>query len=571
MRLRNALQRRKLWLMMVGAGATITVLTGCGGSGINTNPNSTGLASGSSSRSSDAATDKSVKGEAERGRLGIFITVAGAVAGYDRFWVDIRKIELLDADETGAIVFDGATDNFVTDLTQLVNEKAPRFALVGVGAVPTGKSYTRARITFGKGFSLLPTGAAAALSLPIADSVGRDASDNPQITVSLEKPRDFGNGKQNLALAFDLAKTLIRDGRVTPSIKEAKWEGLAQTERQIPATFTGAVSDLHFGEKETTFSLGIAPNRSVTVSASDAVRYFNSTATPNPILKEGYKVAVRGVLSPDTKRVNAYTVAIYGENAPGMEIAGFEGALESADAPTLSVSLSPVQAQGMMPTARAITAQLTADAVLRGPGGLLLTSEQFFDALKRKNARLAVEGSYEPVTATFRAVRASIAEPDNLPAFAASAEGTPKSINATEGKFTVSDLTNWQGILGKSEGKGISAVTSPATLYFDGKGDPLTAAHFYAALQESDHAVRIIGLYAKGALGVTRVTLLPPAPKSEATVFASKGGGAKSKSEGDAATSSRKAESSGSGADTSKEETISVPEVIKSEPKTVKP
>lgn len=498
--------------LAAGAVLSLAALTGCGGSGVNTNPNSSGLSSGAAGRNSDrTATDAAAKAEAERGRLGVFVTVTGAAMGYDRFWADIRKIELIDADEKSLTLYEG--DDFVTDLSGLADEKAPRFALVGVGAVPTAKSYTRVRVTFGKMFSLLPAGAQAALSLPVSDAVGRDAADNPQMTVPLEKPRDFGDGKQNLVLAFDLTKTVIKDGRVTPALKEGKPDGLAAAGRQIATTFIGAISDLHFGEKETTFSLGIGPNRSVTVSAGDATSYANATAAPNPTLKDGSKIAVRGVLAPETKRVTARTIEIFGETAPPVETATLRGALEGADAQTLTVAIVPEQVSNLTPTARAVTAQLTADAVLRGPGGLLLTSEQFFDAVKAKGSRVALDGMYEPVTATFRALRARLTDRENTPAFAASVEGTPK--NVADGKLTVADLTAWQGVLVRSEGKGLAAVTSPATLYFDDKGDPLTATNFYAALKDADHAVRIIGLYANGTLGATRVTLLPPAPKPE--------------------------------------------------------
>ena len=511
-------------LFTLGLAVTLPYLTGCGGASPSTNP--LGSSGNSPVRSADgtlSSANGAAKSDAERGRLGIFITATGLLPGYDRLWADIRKIELLDADEKGTILYDN-TDGFLTDLNQLTDVRAPRFAPVTVGAVATAKSYTRVRVTFGKAFSLLPIGAATAQTIPLSDTVGRDAAEMPELTIPLERPRDFGSGKQNLVLAFDLTKTVVKDGRITPSLKEGKTDGIGDAGRQQAFTLTGMISELHTGEKETTFTLGFGPNRTATVTATDATMYYNATATPNPTLKEGNKIAVRGVLNPETKRLVARQIEIYGETAPPAETATLRGVVQSADAASSTLTVAPEQVSGMTPTLRAVTVQLTADAVLRGPGGLLVTSEQFFNALKNPNARLTLDGAYEPVTGVFRSAQARLADADNAPAFAALVEGTPRDASSAEGKWSVTAPTEWQGIALREGGKAVPIATTPATLYSDEKGDPMTAPAFYAALKESSHAVRALGLYANGLLAATRVELRPAPVKPEPKVADTKDG-----------------------------------------------
>ena len=189
------------WAIGLTAGV---LLAGCGGSGqsgqVATTPRS--------DRSVGGVPDGNTRAEGQNGRAGIFICATGA-ASAAHLWLNVRRVELITLDEKPVIVYE-EQDGAGLDLNALATSK--KFALLTCATVPSGKSYVRARVTFGGAASQFAPLAPTAQSVPFADSLARDAQENPIISFSLTRPRDIGNGRENLVIAIDLAKTEIKNG-----------------------------------------------------------------------------------------------------------------------------------------------------------------------------------------------------------------------------------------------------------------------------------------------------------------------------------------------------------------------
>jgi hypothetical protein len=501
-----------LLLTMLGGAA----LTGCGGAG------TSGLnASARTDDTSRRAGGASAPSEGQNGRFGLFATAVGESGKYDHVWVTIQRIELIDVMEKPVIVFDDA-DGVTLDLVHLRGGVGGnRFALLDIAAAPSGRSYQRVRLSFTRSFQLFEKGAAVGQMMPLSDTLARDDQERPALSFPLNKPRDLGGGKENVVVSFDLAKLEVKEGRVIPALAEGTQDGLPNPARQEPATFTGTLSEINRAGKETTFTLTLAPNRTVTVQASDATIYYNDGAAPSPALGDGKRVAVRGVLAADSKRVLAQQVEVYADAKPATVSATLRGVVSSADPASGTLTVAATQVEGIVPTLTAVTVMLTPDAVLHSSGGLLLTRDQFFGSLSAGRGTLAVvEGAYEPVTGVMKATQAKIENAIFAPAHEVEVEGTPKDVDATAARLTVGEATEWQGISLGVSGKegataGIPIVTTAATMFRDENGQYLASASFFAAAA-GNKSVRAAGIYADGKLTATRLDLTLSAPKPEA-------------------------------------------------------
>jgi hypothetical protein len=360
--------------------------------------------------------------------------------------------------------------------------------------------------------------------MPLSDTLARDDLERPALSFPLNKPRDLGNGKENLVVSFDLSKLQVKEGRVIPALTEGVPDGLPNPARQEPAIFAGTVSEINRTGKETTFTLTLGPSQTLTIQAGDATVYYNDGAAPSPALGDGKRVAVRGTLATDSKRVVAQQVEVYADVKPTAANATLRGAVASADPSSGTLTVTATQVEGIVPTLATVTVMLTPDAVLRSDGGLLLTRDQFFGSLPAGRGTLAaVEGAYEPVTGVMKATQAKIEDAVFAPAHEVVIQGTPKEADAATGRFSVAAPTEWQGLSvaapGKTEGDitSIPVVTTAATAFRDEAGQYLASASFFTAAVAGDKSVRVAGIYADGKLTATHIDLAPPAPKPEAT------------------------------------------------------
>jgi hypothetical protein len=627
------MKQKRLWQRCTTAVFLLstTVLAGCGGT---SNPNALGQTQNQSVRSVDTLPDGNTHAEGQSGRLGIFLSATPegkATAKSSRLWVNILKVELIDIQEKPVTVFESQDGNSV-DLSTLHESSGRRFAVLTSVAVPSGKAYIRARITFSKSFSQFAVDTPTGQILPLSDTVARDDRENPILSFPLTRPRDLGNGQENLVIDFDLGKMLVADGRITPAVREGDQNGLNDLARQIPVVFVGTLQELtgkepsekdntagSAGTKETPiesaateksgtsvpdtenaknltdtkkaavteiitdsaksiakatdkrpvdaldtllkqtdkplplpettvavapdapattqtqesspapssttvsgrlFTLSLGTNRSVTIQAGEATVYDNDGAGSNPMLTEGKKAAVRGILDPVTKRILAQRVTLLSGDGPTVETTTVYGSITGIDTKNNLLTLNTTQTEGMMPAFAAITVQMVADAVYRSRGGLLLTADEFSAALAAQpGALVAVSGTYEPVTGTIRGRTIRLEENTPNAAHEAKIVGIPQAVETESKTFSLTSLTLWQGIAARPEGVSIPVVSTAATAYRDETGQYLSSVTFFKEMKAGRPA-QAVGLYANGKLTATRLDLMPvekKAPETKAT------------------------------------------------------
>jgi hypothetical protein len=509
-------------LAMLG---TLPLATGCGGSNSATGGSAGSRTEDARTGGSDTAKNAARGTEATGGRMGLFVTTApGRSAAFEHVWATIQKVELLDMQEKWVTVFE-SVEGATLDLSRLNAAEGSRYHLLGCASVPPGRSYVRAKVTFGKSFQVFAPGANVAKTLPLAEAMGRDTQEMPAVTFPLEKPRDLGGGREDLVLEFDLSKFETKaegkDGKdetLLPFVREGATTGLSELSRQEPARFVGTVGNITAKEDGTAFTLALEGGRTLAVQATEATVFHNDGPTPNPKLENGKQVAVFGILSPQSRNLIATAVAIHnGDTKPTSDIVTLRGVLSGVNPKAGTMAVTATQVHGLTPTMNAITVTVAPDAVLRSSGGVLLKPEEFYGALGAgRNAVATFQGTYEPVTGAMKATRIKLEEAMPGGGHEAAAHGTPKEVQADAGTLVLDSLTEWDGIAARGEGKGVPVVTTAATAFRDDKGEYLASTSFFTGAASGEKSVRVTGIYAGGVLTATRLDLLPPAPKPEA-------------------------------------------------------
>jgi hypothetical protein len=510
--------------------ALAAALAGCsaGTTGSLPTPTIAQPGSGANAGRSEAETAKAVSAAMKAPRAGIFLssTAPRSASPYRHIWASLVKVELLNGTGSAQTVWE-ASEPLTVDLAALAGTPGAtgtsRFLALAGAAVAGGKPTERVRLTFGKSFELYTAGAQVAETALIADTVAKDAEGRPAISYPLSRARDLSTGKENLVVDFDLTALAVKDGKVTPAVRDGDTAGLADDKRQEIAEFAGTATGLSGASPETRFVLtpGAADTGAMLVQTSAATTLYNDDATPSPALAENRKVRVRGRLSPETKRIVATEIV----TVPGDKDAGpahVAGAVSHLNADDKTFVLDAAAVEGLAPTQAAVTVTIAPDAVLRSSSGLLLTGDAFWAALKAQGASgvASVAGVYDPVTGSLTASRAKIEGMTNGGTREADAEGAPKSIDATAKTFTLSaPLTRWDGMAAPNEkSKGIPVAITAATEFRNDAGEFLAPDHFFAQAAQKDKVVRVIGQYSpKGAFTATRVELHPrPVPVAAA-------------------------------------------------------
>lgn len=522
-----SLSRTAIYRLLAVSAALLPVLAGCGGAGT---PGTTTGGTTGTTRASDGMPDGNRKAEGQVGRVGVFVTASG-LSNYDHLWVTVRKVTLIDVTETAQTVYDDP-DGFTVDLKDLAQAK--KLALLTCAAAPSGKSYLRVRLTFDKSINAFETGAQVAKILPLADSIARDEQDNPMLTMTLNHPRDLGNGKESLVADFDLTKFTVNEGRALLAVKEGSGDWANDLGRQEAGAFAGAVSDVASTDQGMTFTLTVAPNRTLTVQTSPGTIYYNDNGAPSPSVVTGKQVTVRGMLAGDTKRVLATEVVVGSEAKdakPDTTRAMAVGRVLSVDANSGTVALAPVSVSRLSPTVGAITVLVAPDALLRSSGGVKIESTDFYAAAGKSGALVRFEGAFEPVTGTLKANRAKLEDAKFNPSHEAVVHGNPVAVNEKSKALSIEGAAEWQGIALKDGAKPLPITTTGATTYQDGKGGAVDPATFYTAANKGENSVRVTGIFSDGKITATRLELLPALPKPVAKTEGKEKEGEKSKEE----------------------------------------
>lgn len=545
------MQNRHQALSIIGIFTSVALcqlfLSGCG-AGTGQSLNSPSLSSRSSGDTTGTDNTKSLASSVlPAKRLGLFVTdyipqkskIAGATekpatlaraentpdaTEYAHVFVTLHKIELVSADDQTFPIWTNDAGQ-VVDLATLRDATGERLALLGGVPAPgvTGKkAYKRARITLGESITFLKRGETSGKPTPIDDAMGRDDEGRRVITVLIDRPRDLGNGKEDLILAFDRSAFVFADGRVTPSIREARGGISTDPARQEPATFVGTVSEATAGGDgpERVFALtpdAGARGENFLVWLRSSAPFFRADGKPSPTLTDGGRVTVRGRLQPSTKRILAESVSVLAEGEKPGDVASVIGTPSNANAESGSFTVAVKGTNRIAPAYAEVTTTLGEGAVLRSASGLPVTKEEFFAALKKAGAGESVEaeGEYEPTTGVLTASRARLVETPS--------DKTPRETSLTALAKTVDEksltviapLVEWDGIVPPAAGKAWTVNTSVGTVCRDKDGKSISLTDLLTAAKDPDnYAVHVVGTYAGGAITATRLELRP-APEKE--------------------------------------------------------
>jgi hypothetical protein len=541
-------------------------LSGCG-AGTGQSLNSPSLSSRSAGDTTGTGNAKSLASSVlPAKRMGLFVTdyipqknrTAGAVekpatlarventqnaSEFEHVFVTIHKVELVSADDQTFPVWSSDAGR-VVDLATLRDATGERLALLGGVPAPgvTGKkTYKRARITLGDSITFLKRGEKSAKPTPLDDSIGRDDEGRRVLTVLIDRPRDLGNGKEDLILAFDRSAFQFADGRVTPSVREARGGISTDPARQEPALFVGTVSEATAGGDgpERVFALtpdAGARGENFLVWLRSSAPFFRADGKPSPALTDGGRVAVRGRLQPSTKRVIAESVAVLAEGEKPDAVASLIGIPSDVNADGGSFKIGVRDSVRITPAYSEVTVTLGEGAVLRSASGLPVGKEAFFASLKKAGdgQYAEAEGEYEPTTGVLTANRVRLVETPN--------EKAPRETSLTALAKTVDEksltvtapLVDWDGIVPPASGKAWTVNTSAATVCRDKAGKTIPLADLLTAAKDPDtYAVHVVGSYAGGAITATRLELRPAPVKEVAAKKPVKGEKADGETEAD--------------------------------------
>ena len=533
--------------IFAGISLCTLALTGCG-AGTGQSLNAPGLGARSNSDASAGGASRGVTSSVlPAKRLGLYVAnhaaertkTAGASArpatfartsdtgfaatDYAHVFVTLHKVELVSADDQTFPIW--ASDaGRVVDLATLRDASGERVALLGGVPAPgvTGrKVYKRARITLGKSILFLKRGETSGKPTPVDDAVGRDDEGRPVITALLDRPRDLGNGKEDLIIAFDQAAFVFAQDRVTPALREGRGVS-TQTSRQEGTLLTGIVSESSAGGDGTDRVFVVTPdggarNETQVVWLRSSAPFFRADGKPSPALADGARVAVRGTLEGSTKRLLAGSVMLLPDDEKAGDVATITGTATtvSADGGSLSVAVSDLR--GVEPAYAQVTTMLGEGAVLRGESGLVETPEAFFATLKKPGAIVEVSGEYEPTTGVLVASRLRRV---NTPGSGTVREASVLAAAQTVGDKSltvVAPLLEWDGIVAPATGKAWTVTAAPTTVCRDKNNKTITLSELLTAAKDPDaNAVRVIGTYAGGAIAASRLELRPVPAKETA-------------------------------------------------------
>jgi hypothetical protein len=429
---------------IIGTAVALVALVGCGGGG----------GGGSSSAA---------------GNLNVFVT-DGANPTYDHVWVTIKKVELSGPAGTRTL-FDDSTGR-VVDLTTLRDNTGARFEFLARAQV-AGGTFNAISATVDKDLVVFPSGSTTGQNRVFT---GFDAaSGNKVLSVSMA-PTQFGSGNDDLVVDFDLPNWSENGSQIGGSIRRGDDNGLGDLSRHEHEDYHGTVAGLSGTAPNFTFTL-TRGTQSFQVTTDGNTNIYNESGAANPTLANGTRVEVRGAFSTATHTLVASSVKIEDNDA-------FEDPHEVKGAPSNpneaagTFSLTIREADDFVPDVSVITVQTSANTVFFAHSGLSLTKAEFFAAMANAT-EVEVEGTYNPATDTFTAVKAKIedGEGDEDPS---EVEGPVSNVNA--GALTFSITAQEIEGLNVAPGSVLNVQTTAATTFRDLNGTTISGGTFFAAL-----------------------------------------------------------------------------------------
>ncbi|MDX1931801.1 MAG: DUF4382 domain-containing protein [Capsulimonadales bacterium] len=316
-------------------------------------------------------------------------------------WATLYHVELTpEAGGAAVVVFDDP--NGVTiDLKTLRDASGERYVFLGSSSVPSGV-YSGVNVTVGPTFRLFRNGTAVGDPLAVDDSVPKDASGRPVLSVTFSSPKTLGTGTTNLIIDFDLARFILRGSKVLPALKEGSAAGLTLADRHNKNDYRGTVRDLTGTAPDLTFTLTRRDGTTVTVRTSAATALYGSTLANNAV------VEVRGTLDTTSQTLVATEIEVR-DTAIDLRKPRLFGTASDLEATAGTFTLTPATSLCMVPTETTVRVVTTGDTLFRGDTGATLTRTEFFAALASTPNAL-VEGTYDSATNTLTAIRVKVTD-----------------------------------------------------------------------------------------------------------------------------------------------------------------
>ncbi len=432
-------------------------------------------------------------------QLGVFVTDSFR-EDYSHVWATIFKVELVNALSQPVTVFDDSTGRII-DVKTLRDSTGQRFSFLSNAAIPAG-NYTSVRVTVGPAFTLIPVASTTGATLPLADSVPRDAQGHAQVTFNLPAAKNMG-GSDDLVIDFDLANFNIALGKIAPVLKEGGKNGIGDANRHEEEDYEGVVSGLSGTAPNFTFTLTHS-SRSIIVVTDANTTLFNAGASPNPTLANSKLVHVRGKFNASSIQLAAVSVKIHAtEDTHHPEVKGAPSAID-ATAGTFTVAATKVS--GFVPAHTTVNVVTNANTVFRGKSGVTLAEADFFTRLATATS-VEVEGTYDSASNTLTAARAKTDDEgqgggDHSHDHEAEAKGT--ATNVATATFTLNPVDEFEGF--SFGGGSLNVATTNSTTYKRKNGESLTSTAFFAALATAT-SVQVEGTFADGMLTATKAQL----------------------------------------------------------------
>lgn len=446
--------------------------------------------------------------------------------GYDKVWADVHKVEMTSSTGAKATLFEDAKGKTI-DLRSLHDAQGSRFLFLANQNVPAG-TYTDMKVTIGKKMTLFATGSATGNTVAVSPSLPVDGAGNPQVTVHLPTPVAVDNNSAKIVVDFDLSKFDISGGQVTPVVKKGDDAHIGDVARHEFEDIKGVVSGLTGSGANRQFTLDLPSGTHIAVATDSSSTLFFQSAASNPVLANGQRAEVRGLVDPATNTLKATDVKIEDVQENENESAEAKGTTADVDEAGGAFSIAVSEAEGFQPTAAKVRVVVNMATVFRSDSGVKLTAADFFSRIGA-SAFVKAEGAYDAggnvLTASVVKIRRSGnnggngsggsgsggggngggngGAGDDSQGREAEAAGTLVNADAATGAFQLNPVSKFEGF--SFAGGALAATTSDKT-EFRGAHGKTSAADFFASLG-GNAKVEVKGTYKDGVLSVLLVKL----------------------------------------------------------------
>lgn len=413
--------------------------------------------------------------------------------GYSSVWVRIHEVELEYAGGSDK-VFDSST-GIEVDLRALNAAGTNKFSFLNTANLPT-RTYTGAKVTFGRSLTLFPTvGAPRTVSF---DPVYDQSNGRSRVQFNFVAPVASSAGG-SFVIDFDLANWVEAGGFVTAVIKLHNGSGIDNPANQVDEDWHGTISQLsNDGGGAYSFALNVSASQVLKVGVSASTVVMNSNGQGSPVLANGQFVEVRGKFNRSTGKVDASVVKIEDSSSSGEQKVEGATSVVNAGAGTFDVATSEVR--GFLPTEGTVHVTTSGTTRFFADNGLAITKDQFFAAIG-SGAAAEVEGTYTSGTNTMAAAKAKL-EDHSGSDFYDEAKGGVTTFNTTAATLSV-QVTEWEGFAFTLGGV-LPITTTGSTSYRDSSGSSMNQTQFFSALVLNS-SVKVEGTFANGSMTAKRL------------------------------------------------------------------